>query len=315
MLGPSTRLPDSAGRATLEEARPAPRLPSQNGTPAPGAPSPAASSVPAAPLRFGAFVFDRASGELLRDGRPVKLAPQPARALQYMVENAGRLLSREELKAMLWDDGRHVDFDQGLGYCIRQIREALEDSVENPRYIVTLPRRGFRFIAAVSAEAPAAAKRSPRRWWLYALALGALGAAALAVPVASWRGAQSAFPQLSVATFATPSQTEGDRLVAEILREELLVRLADVTPQRNLAVREADGAGDRAPLLLEGSVYELEGELTLALRLVRTADRTTMWGRTFRQRRAGDAWREWPAAVAAELGAVAEEAAGARKIR
>lgn len=111
-------------------------------------------------LRFGTFEFDPATGELRRmgaDGRTavVRLEPQPAKALALLARKPGEIVSREDLKTALWGDQTHVDFERGIAYAISQVRTALGDSADNPRFIETLPRRGFRFIAgARSAEVP-----------------------------------------------------------------------------------------------------------------------------------------------------------------
>ena len=99
--------------------------------------------------RFGLFEFDPAAGELRKQGRLVRIEPQPARALALLVSNPGEVISRERLRAHLWDAGTHVDYDRGLAYCLGQVRTALGDTADNPRFVETLPRRGYRFIAPV----------------------------------------------------------------------------------------------------------------------------------------------------------------------
>ena len=101
--------------------------------------------------RFGLFEFDDRAGILTRSDRPVALEPQPARALALLLSRAGDLVTREEMRAHLWGADTHVDFDRGLAYGIGQLRAALGDSADNPRFIQTLPRRGFSFIAPVVA--------------------------------------------------------------------------------------------------------------------------------------------------------------------
>ena len=101
--------------------------------------------------RFGTFAFDDRAGILTRSDRPVPLEPQPARALALLVARAGEVVTREELRAHIWGGDTHVDFDRGLAYCVGQLRAALGDSADNPRFIQTLPRRGFSFIAPVAA--------------------------------------------------------------------------------------------------------------------------------------------------------------------
>jgi DNA-binding winged helix-turn-helix (wHTH) protein/TolB-like protein len=104
--------------------------------------------------RFGKFEFDAAAGELRRDGTPVRLQPQPARVLAILVARPGEVVSREDLRQQIWPDGTFVDFERGLNFCIAQIRSALGDSAESPRFIETLPRRGYRFIAPVRNGTP-----------------------------------------------------------------------------------------------------------------------------------------------------------------
>lgn len=102
--------------------------------------------------QFGLFEFDAAAGELRKQGRLVKIEPQPARALALLVAHPGEVISRERLRSQVWDPATHVDFDRGLAYCLGQVRSALGDNAENPRFIETLPRRGYRFIAPVQVE-------------------------------------------------------------------------------------------------------------------------------------------------------------------
>src|SRR4051812_22414993 len=104
------------------------------------------------PVRFGVFEFSAYSGELTRDGRPVRLQPQPARVLAHLIAHAGELITRDELRQTIWSDGTFVDFERGLNFCIAQIRSALGDAAESPRFIETVPRRGYRFIAPVTLK-------------------------------------------------------------------------------------------------------------------------------------------------------------------
>jgi TolB-like protein len=96
--------------------------------------------------RFGAFELDVTSGELRQHGDLVKLAPQPAKVLALLVRHSGQVLTRNEIREHVWCGDTFVDFEQGLNFCIRQIREALGDTADAPRFIETLPRRGYRFL-------------------------------------------------------------------------------------------------------------------------------------------------------------------------
>src|SRR5689334_18713248 len=101
-------------------------------------------------VRFGDFEYDFRSGRLFRQERAVKIQPQPLRVLAVLLERAGEVVSREHLRASIWGDSTFVEFDQGLSYCIRHIRLALHDAASDPRYIETLPKQGYRFIAPVA---------------------------------------------------------------------------------------------------------------------------------------------------------------------
>jgi DNA-binding winged helix-turn-helix (wHTH) protein len=103
-------------------------------------------------MRFGLFDFDPAAGTLAREGTPVRLQPQPGRVLALLVERPGEVVTREELRQRIWGNDTFVDFERGLNFAIGQIRSALGDSAASPRYVETLPRRGYRFILAVQAE-------------------------------------------------------------------------------------------------------------------------------------------------------------------
>ena len=102
-------------------------------------------------LRFGEFELDLEKGELRRRGRPVRLQPQPCKVLSVLASRPGELVTREELKHQIWNGTTFVDFEQGLNFCVRQIRLALDDDADSPKFIETVPRRGYRFIFAITA--------------------------------------------------------------------------------------------------------------------------------------------------------------------
>ena len=104
-------------------------------------------------LRFGMFVLDVEAQQLQRDGRVVKLQPQPFRLLCLLVTRAGSVVTRDEIRSALWSGDTFVDFDQGVNYAVRQIRDALGEDAERPVYIQTIPRRGYKFVAPVSEVA------------------------------------------------------------------------------------------------------------------------------------------------------------------
>src|SRR5687767_1606865 len=105
-------------------------------------------------VRFGPFAFNSAAGELQKYGVVVRLQPQPARVLAFLLSRAGDVVSRDELRQRIWPEGTYVDFERGLNFAIAHIRSTLGDSADKPLYIETLPRRGYRFIAPIVATTP-----------------------------------------------------------------------------------------------------------------------------------------------------------------
>lgn len=103
-------------------------------------------------FRFGEFEVDSDAGELRRNGRRLKLQPQPFKLLLLLVRRSGVLVTREEIRQELWADGTYVDFDQSVNFCVKQIRDALRDDAERPLFIQTVPKRGYRFIAPVDSR-------------------------------------------------------------------------------------------------------------------------------------------------------------------
>ncbi|HEY3885635.1 MAG TPA: winged helix-turn-helix domain-containing protein, partial [Vicinamibacterales bacterium] len=100
-------------------------------------------------LTVGRFELDLLSNQLVCNGQPVKIQPQPRRVLVALAQRAGEVVSRDELRQAIWDSATFVEFDQGLNYCIRQIRVALNDSAETPTFLETVKKQGYRFIAPV----------------------------------------------------------------------------------------------------------------------------------------------------------------------
>lgn len=107
------------------------------------------SGGPLTPFRFGTFEVDPEAGELRKNGVLVRLPPQPFRLLLLLASHAGRVVSRDDIKKQLWGEDTFVDFDQGVNFSVRQIREALGDSADESRYVQTLPRRGYKFLVPV----------------------------------------------------------------------------------------------------------------------------------------------------------------------
>jgi DNA-binding winged helix-turn-helix (wHTH) protein len=130
-------------------------------------------------VRFGLFEIDLSENSLVKEGRRIKLQDQPFRLLVLLLERAGETVTREQLKEALWSAHTFVDFDQSLNAAMAKLRQALGDSAENPRFIETQARRGYRFIAPVQGAvqlprveekppplpmAPLIAKKTGRGW-------------------------------------------------------------------------------------------------------------------------------------------------------
>ena len=109
---------------------------------------------PSRRYRFGVFEADAATGELRKQGVRIKLNAQPFQVLLLLLERPGEVLTREEISSVLWPDGTFVDYEHGLNSAVNRIRESLGDTAGNPRFVETLARRGYRFVAPVEPVAP-----------------------------------------------------------------------------------------------------------------------------------------------------------------
>src|SRR5512143_1050208 len=142
-------------------------------------------------LRFGPFELDVRSGELRRNGTTVRLQPQPFKVLVLLACRPGEVVTREEVQAEVWPAGTFVDFEQSLNFCVRQIRAALGDNANTPRYLETLPRRGYRWIGGPVERGTASAAV---REWPRAVAADPSGEAPAGSPAALAPAAPTARP-------------------------------------------------------------------------------------------------------------------------
>src|SRR5580692_4254696 len=110
----------------------------------------ALSGTPDEIYRFGPFELASGTGELRKHGQRLKLQEQPIRVLIVLLENAGEVVTREQIQRRLWADDVHVDYENAINSAVRKLREGLIDTADNPRYVETLAKRGYRFIAPVS---------------------------------------------------------------------------------------------------------------------------------------------------------------------
>src|SRR5450755_3768326 len=108
------------------------------------------SPPPNSVVRFGTYQVSLQSGEVRKAGLRIRVQQQPMKLLEIMLEHPGEIVTREELRSRIWTDENFGDFDQAVNIAIAKLRNALGDSAESPRYIETLPKRGYRFIAEVT---------------------------------------------------------------------------------------------------------------------------------------------------------------------
>jgi DNA-binding winged helix-turn-helix (wHTH) protein/TolB-like protein len=198
-------------------------------------------------FRFGVFEFDDDSKELRKNGRAAAIEPQPAKALALLLSRAGDVVTREELRDAVWGQDTHVDFDRGLAYCVSQVRAALGDSGDNPRFVQTIPKQGFKFIAPVASTGAGTAspdidEKSPRIPFAMGAALAILVAGlAMAWLVNQPRVETPPSKQTIIAVSVFDNETgnaEYDRLVAG-LSDLVVEHMTKVAPDRIAVVGNA----------------------------------------------------------------------------
>jgi TolB-like protein/Tfp pilus assembly protein PilF len=221
-----------------------------------------ASETRAGTARFGPFVLDLRSGELQGNRGRQRLGGKPFEALVLLLERAGEVVTREELRERLWPSDVFVDFENNLNFAVNQLRRALGDSADAPRYVETLPRRGYRLLVPVTLDAAAAPARCPR---LVVLPLDDL------------------------------SDDDAHGYFAAGMTEELTTQLAAVDPQRlgvlarTTASRCATGGRGIAAIgrdldvdyVVEGSVRRSPERVRVSVQLIRTRDETHVWARSY----------------------------------
>jgi DNA-binding winged helix-turn-helix (wHTH) protein/TolB-like protein len=256
---------------------------------------------------FGVFEFDAGSHELRKAGRLVAIEPQPARALALLLARANHLVTRDELKHAIWGPDTHVDFDRGLAYCISQIRGALGDAGDSPRFIQTIPKKGYRFIAPVQTPgsiSPATptdregdrsdatqggpSRRPGSRAWLAACAALLLLVGVAAAIALRRSGEAPARVVVAVSIFDNETGlAEYDRLVSG-LSDLVVTRLTELAPDRlavignaavlrqprNIRNLKAVAAGVRADYALLGQLQRSDSGLRFITHFIRLSDET-----------------------------------------
>jgi TolB-like protein/DNA-binding winged helix-turn-helix (wHTH) protein/Flp pilus assembly protein TadD len=249
-------------------------------------------------VRFSEFELDLASGELQRAGALVHLQPQPAKLLHLLASHPGQLVSREQLRQELWGSDTFVDFDQGLNFCIKQIRTALGDDAEKPRFIETIPRRGYRFIATLTPPGTVAPRSG--RVWLAALAVLLVLAGGAYLGWRRWRPQQRgpARVLLAVLPFENLSGDPQQTYLSDGLTEQLITDLARLQPSRLGVIARTSTMhyrGRSNPVsqigrelgvsyVVEGSVRRADERVRISVQLIRVDDQTHLWAESYEQR-------------------------------
>ena len=186
-------------------------------------------------LRFGLFEADLASGELYKHGRLIHVQEKPFRILAMLLERPGEVVSREEVRKKLWPEGTFVDFDESLDTALKKLRQALADSPQNPIFVETIPRRGYRFIAPVTGvdgatkgPATAVSASAPKRNRKITAAVAVVVLAAGIAAGLLWRGRQARrLTEKDTIVLADFVNTTGDPIFDGTLKQGLRVQLEE----------------------------------------------------------------------------------------
>ena len=249
-------------------------------------------------VRFGEFELDEQTFELRRKGVPARIQQQPARVLAMLISNHGAMVTREQIRAAIWGNDTFVDFEQGLNYCIRQIRLTLSDQAECPRYVETLPRLGYRFIAPiekigtieVASNMPNAAV--PRRIRISMAPIDLLGGTE-DDHFASERPWTSKSPAFSIAVlpFASvsgDSEQFGDGLAEELIHALSLYDDLQVIARTSAAAMRGHGLDIReigrrlnVGVILDGSVRRAGNRLRIGVQLIDVNNGHQLWSERY----------------------------------
>jgi DNA-binding winged helix-turn-helix (wHTH) protein len=206
--------------------------------------------------RFGPFVADLSTGELWNERLRVRVQQQPFKVLKALLESPGELVPRETLRRVLWTEGTFVGFERGLTVAIRKLREALDDRADSPRYIETLPGRGYRFIAPVTfelARMPRAASSPPIRYRVASAAAAViLGIVVNGSSHGPGRASERLDAALSLSSYACRLKSEGrvqDALAVIRQAHALAPSSARITAELGLYLHAAGRYDDEMPTL------------------------------------------------------------------
>jgi TolB-like protein/DNA-binding winged helix-turn-helix (wHTH) protein/Flp pilus assembly protein TadD len=244
-------------------------------------------------LRFSDFEVDLRAGELRRrDGTKIKLQQQPFRVLVLLLQRAGDVVTREELRQAIWPAGTFVEFNLGLDTAIYRLRTALGDSAETPQFLETLPRRGYRFIAPVDRVVPAPPQR-PRiaRQLLYAF--GALAVLTLGYGLLARRAATPRIHSIAVLPLENLSGDSAQEYFAEGMTEALVTRLGKTGGLRvisHTSARHYKGTRETLPeiarrlhvdAVIEGAVLRVGNRVRVTAQLIEASTDRHLWAETY----------------------------------
>lgn len=244
-------------------------------------------------LRFSDFEVDLRAGELRRrDGTKIKLQQQPFRVLVLLLQRAGDVVTREELRQAMWPAGTFVEFNLGLDTAIYRLRTALGDSAETPQFLETLPRRGYRFIAPVDRVVPAPPQR-PRiaRQLLYAF--GALAVLTLGYGLLARRAATPRIHSIAVLPLGNLSGDSAQEYFAEGMTEALVTRLGKTGGLRvisHTSARHYKGTRETLPeiarrlhvdAVIEGAVLRVGNRVRVTAQLIEASTDRHLWAETY----------------------------------
>lgn len=259
-------------------------------------------------LRFGIFEADLQTGELKKRGARVRIQEQPFQVLAVLLARSGELVTRDELQRTVWAANTFVDFDHGLNKAINKIREALGDSAENPRFVETVARRGYRFIADVAvvdleSASPDAAivvdepkSSAYRSWHRTAIAAGVALALASAIAV-GWLVRSSGQPatlhSLAVLPLENLSGDASQEYFADGMTDQLIASLGQISALRVISRTSVMGyKGARKPLpqiarelnvdaVIEGSIVRSGGRVRITAQLIDAAADKHLWAQSY----------------------------------
>ncbi|HUN85960.1 MAG TPA: winged helix-turn-helix domain-containing protein [Terracidiphilus sp.] len=240
-------------------------------------------------LRFGAFELDPYAGELRKRGVKVRLSGQPLQLLAILLQSPGRLVSREDIQRQIWPTDTFVDFDHGLNNAICRIRGILADLPQSPRFIETLPRRGYRFIGQVEETAPFERRLSRNAAWKTESAQDRPPSQSLALPDETRQRGGS----VAVLPFVNLSTDSENDFFADGITEDVIAHLAKIKALKVisrtsvmafkktlLSLREI-GEKLGAATILEGSVRRDTNRVRIVAQLVDAATDEHVWSETY----------------------------------